>query len=172
MAEEETEEEAETGEICPGAEERAACSATVAEVDTCPDAVYGFELALKRDYQLFIFALRLPLIEGPLLYDLICKATAALGGETDNFGVITVDELEMSLDGATEFAVTFDRFRRNFFVERNGENILYGHFDMDPLYDAADPISRFVPFGAAAGLRIDPVTVTTPWCDRLTTSPP
>lgn len=90
----------------------------------------------------------------------------------DNFGVITVDELEMSLDGATEFAVTFDRFRRNFFVERNGENILYGHFDMDPLYDAADPISRFVPFGAAAGLRIDPVTVTTPWCDRLTTSPP
>ena len=49
-------------------------SFTTAEVDTSPDAVYGFELALKKRYKLFIFGLRTPVIEGPLLYELISKA--------------------------------------------------------------------------------------------------
>lgn len=88
----------------------------------------------------------------------------------DNFGVITIDELEMPLDESTEFSVTFEKYRRNFFVERDGQNILYGHFDMDPLYDATDPVARFVPPGEMAGLMIDPVTVKTPWCNRLTTA--
>lgn len=55
----------------------------VADVDTCPDAVYGFELALKQEYQLYIFALHLPLIEGPLLYELISKSMRFAGGIED-----------------------------------------------------------------------------------------
>jgi hypothetical protein len=49
-------------------------SFTTAEVDTSPDAVYGFELALNKRYKLFFFALEIPVIEGPLLYELISKA--------------------------------------------------------------------------------------------------
>lgn len=47
---------------------------TDAEVDTTPDAVHGFERALQHRYQLFIFNLKQPVLSGPLLYDLICKA--------------------------------------------------------------------------------------------------
>lgn len=49
-------------------------SFTTAEVDTSPDAVYGFELALKKRYKLFFFGLKSPVIDGPLLYELISKA--------------------------------------------------------------------------------------------------
>ena len=47
---------------------------TDAVVDTTPDALYGFEMALQRPYRLFIFSLTLPMISGELLYDLIDKA--------------------------------------------------------------------------------------------------
>ncbi|MCF6314136.1 MAG: hypothetical protein L3J39_16935 [Verrucomicrobiales bacterium] len=47
---------------------------TQAEVDTTPDALYGFEMALKRPYKLFIFCLSLPSIDGELLYELVDKA--------------------------------------------------------------------------------------------------
>src|SRR5690606_19759776 len=47
---------------------------TTAEVETTPDSVYGFELALQRRYQLFIFGVRMDGLEGPLLYELISKA--------------------------------------------------------------------------------------------------
>ncbi|MFK5924649.1 MAG: hypothetical protein QM496_20930 [Verrucomicrobiota bacterium] len=49
---------------------------TEATVDTTPDALYGFEMALKRPYNLFIFSLSLPRIDGELLYELIDKAYA------------------------------------------------------------------------------------------------
>ena len=45
-----------------------------ATVDTTPDALYGFEMALKRPYKLFIFSLSLPSVDGELLYELIDKA--------------------------------------------------------------------------------------------------
>ena len=89
----------------------------------------------------------------------------------DNFGLITIDELEMPLVGPTEFAVTFERYRRNFFVERDGQNILYGHFDMDPLYDSPDPLVSFLGSGDIAGVQVDPVAVDTPWCDRVAPDP-
>jgi len=43
-------------------------------VDTTPDSVYGFELALQRRYQLFIFGVTMADLDGPLLYELISKA--------------------------------------------------------------------------------------------------
>jgi len=47
---------------------------TTAEVDTTPDSVYGFELALQRRYQLFIFGVTMESLDGPMLYELISKA--------------------------------------------------------------------------------------------------
>lgn len=47
---------------------------TTAEVETTPDSVYGFELALQRRYQLFIFGVTMEGLDGPLLYELISKA--------------------------------------------------------------------------------------------------
>ena len=48
-------------------------SFTTAQVDSSPDTVYGYELALARRYQLFIIALHLPDMEGTLLYEMISK---------------------------------------------------------------------------------------------------
>jgi DNA-binding response OmpR family regulator len=47
---------------------------TIAEVVTTPDAEYAFELALQRDYKLFVFHLNAPVLGGELLYELISKA--------------------------------------------------------------------------------------------------
>jgi len=47
---------------------------TLAEVVTTPDAEYAFELALQRDYKLFVFHLNAPILGGELLYELISKA--------------------------------------------------------------------------------------------------
>ena len=49
---------------------------TRSEVDTTPDAVYGFEMALQREYDLFVFGLALPAFGGDVLYELIAKAYA------------------------------------------------------------------------------------------------
>lgn len=50
---------------------------TTARIDTSPDTVHGYEMALARRYQLFIFALHLPDMEGTLLYEMISKTYAA-----------------------------------------------------------------------------------------------
>jgi CheY-like chemotaxis protein len=47
---------------------------TTGEVDTTPDAVYGFELALQRRYKLYIFGVTMEVLDGVLLYELISKA--------------------------------------------------------------------------------------------------
>ena len=44
------------------------------EVDATPDAEYGFELALKKRYHLFIFDFSMPMIDGAMLFFLIGKA--------------------------------------------------------------------------------------------------
>jgi DNA-binding response OmpR family regulator len=43
------------------------------EVDTSPDPTYGFELALKKSYHLFIFDFSMPMIDGAMLFFLIGK---------------------------------------------------------------------------------------------------
>jgi CheY-like chemotaxis protein len=43
------------------------------EVDTSPKPAYGFELALKKRYDLFIFDFSMPMIDGAMLFFLIGK---------------------------------------------------------------------------------------------------
>ncbi len=43
------------------------------EVDTSPKPEYGFELALKKTYDLMIFDFSMPLIDGTMLFLLISK---------------------------------------------------------------------------------------------------
>jgi DNA-binding response OmpR family regulator len=44
------------------------------EVDTSPNPEYGFELALKKTYDLLIFDFSMPMIDGAMLFLLIGKA--------------------------------------------------------------------------------------------------
>jgi two-component system probable response regulator PhcQ len=44
------------------------------EIDTSPKPEYGFELALKKKYDLFIFDFSMPMIDGAMLFFLISKA--------------------------------------------------------------------------------------------------
>ncbi len=43
------------------------------EVDTSPQPEYGFELALRKKYDLFIFDFQMPMIDGAMLFFLIGK---------------------------------------------------------------------------------------------------
>ena len=43
------------------------------EVDTSPRPEYGFELALKKNYDLFVFDFQMPMIDGAMLFFLIGK---------------------------------------------------------------------------------------------------
>jgi DNA-binding response OmpR family regulator len=43
------------------------------EVDTSPKPEYGFELAIKKTYDLFIFDFSMPMIDGAMLFFLIGK---------------------------------------------------------------------------------------------------
>ncbi len=43
------------------------------DVDTSPNPEYGFELALKKQYDLFIFDFVMPMIDGAMLFFLIGK---------------------------------------------------------------------------------------------------
>ena len=45
-----------------------------ADVETCADARRGFELALQREHQIYLFGLTLAPMDGPLLYELINTA--------------------------------------------------------------------------------------------------
>ncbi|MGB0112718.1 MAG: hypothetical protein WBP59_05820 [Ilumatobacteraceae bacterium] len=85
----------------------------------------------------------------------------------DNAGELFADELEMPLDEASDLTVTFDKERRTFFVEVDGVNKLYGHFDMDPLYDSSETGVFFTPPGTYGELTIEQLAVDSPWCDRL-----
>jgi hypothetical protein len=88
----------------------------------------------------------------------------------DNLGSLPAEELVMPRDEPSTFSITFDHPRRIFFVERNGRNILYGHFDMDPLYDSSDPGIRFLAPGRYGGMTFEQQRLETPWCDRLSTA--
>lgn len=46
------------------------------EVDSSPTPEYGFELTLKKDYDLFIFDFSMPMIDGAMLFSLIGKVYA------------------------------------------------------------------------------------------------
>src|SRR3954470_12186414 len=48
-------------------------SCLVCEVDTSPNPAYGFELALKKTYDLLIFDFSMPMIDGAMLFFLIGK---------------------------------------------------------------------------------------------------
>lgn len=50
---------------------------TGARVFTTTDPLRAFELSLQRSYRLFVFAMQLGEISGPMLYELISKACAA-----------------------------------------------------------------------------------------------
>ena len=43
------------------------------EVDTSPRPEYGFELALRKNYDLFVFDFQMPMIDGAMLFFLIGK---------------------------------------------------------------------------------------------------
>lgn len=43
------------------------------EVDSSPTPEYGFELALKKQYDLFVFDFSMPMIDGAMLFFLIGK---------------------------------------------------------------------------------------------------
>lgn len=43
------------------------------EIDTSPKPEYGFELALKKNYDLFVFDFQMPMIDGAMLFFLIGK---------------------------------------------------------------------------------------------------
>lgn len=43
----------------------------VSDIDTSSDPEYAFELALKKKYGLLLFNLNMPVLPGPLLYDLL-----------------------------------------------------------------------------------------------------
>src|SRR4030081_3420959 len=43
------------------------------EIDTSPKPEYGFELALKKTYDLFLFDFSMPMIDGAMLFFLIGK---------------------------------------------------------------------------------------------------
>jgi len=52
-------------------------SFTTARVESTPDPVRGFEMALQRPYRLFIFGMSFAELSGPLLYELVAKAYTA-----------------------------------------------------------------------------------------------
>lgn len=45
----------------------------VCEVDTSPNPEYGFELALKKSYDLLVFDFSMPMIDGAMLFFLLGK---------------------------------------------------------------------------------------------------
>ena len=47
---------------------------TEAVADTTPDAGFGFEMAMQRDYEMFFLGVEMPVLDGERLYDFITKA--------------------------------------------------------------------------------------------------
>lgn len=134
------------------------------------DLAVGFETELVRLSESSTFA------EGAYTFSLMLRVDEIRPDDNeieytltmvDNFGEIPAEELVMPLGEPSQLSITFDANRRNFFVERNDRNILYGHFDMDPLYDSADPGIRWIPVGDFGGMSFETLSLDTPWCDRL-----
>ena len=48
-------------------------------VDTTPTTKFGFELAMQRNYALVFLGLKMPMLDGPVLYDFIASAYAFNG---------------------------------------------------------------------------------------------
>lgn len=72
-------------------------SFTACRVDTTPNAEYAFELALQREYRLFMFGLGLDVINGDLLYGLLVKAFPLCHSEARACpGVVYIGEAEDS----------------------------------------------------------------------------
>jgi hypothetical protein len=136
-------------------------------VEPTSDLAVGDEIELVRitadpdDPESYWFALTMRIEE---LRDDEIEYTLEM---SDNFGVLPAEDLTMPRNEASTFAITFDKSRRVFFVERNGRNILYGHFDMDPLYDSDATEVSFVSPGRFLGLTLTEVERATPWCDRI-----
>lgn len=84
----------------------------------------------------------------------------------DNYGSLEV-LTKMPRFTTSTMNITFDQGRDRFFVERNGSNVLYGHFDMDPLFETDSPGIRFIEPGEHNGWTFEDRAVVTPWCDRL-----
>jgi len=53
------------------------------DIDTSSNAEYAFELALKKDYGLFVFGLGLPKLPGELLYDLLRRISKSRIGSSE-----------------------------------------------------------------------------------------
>ena len=85
----------------------------------------------------------------------------------DNFGFIPAEELIMPLKSPSDLTITFDENRQVFFVEQNSQNILYGHFDMDPLYEATETGILWLPSGSFEAMNFESLSTATAWCDRL-----
>jgi hypothetical protein len=134
------------------------------------DLAAGFEIELLRLSESADFA------EGAYWFSLVLRVDDIRPDDdvieytltmVDNFGAIPAEELNMPLGESSEFSITFDQNRGNFFVERNSRNILYGHFDMDPLYESPDPGISWLPEGDFGGMTFETFSLDTPWCDRL-----
>jgi phosphoribosylanthranilate isomerase len=68
-------------------------SFTSSVIESTPNPEYAFELALMREYDLFILQMEMPVLPGVLLYDLISKAYRyAHGGEEVPPGVVYTSE--------------------------------------------------------------------------------
>ena len=91
-----------------------------ADVESCPDAQRGFELALQRRYQLFLFALSPPLMKGELLYDFIGKAYTFCheGARIPPAIIYLAEEGEQPSDGALSEARVKGMLRRPINIER------------------------------------------------------
>lgn len=57
--------------------EEAFSNFTKAKVDSTPDVLTGFEMAIRRDYQLFIIGLTLPGMTGHLFYEMVARGYAS-----------------------------------------------------------------------------------------------
>ena len=71
---------------------------TRAQVDSTPDVLVAFELAIRKEYQLFVIALKLPGISGSLFYELISRAySTGLGKKRLAPAVVFVREADEPL---------------------------------------------------------------------------
>ncbi len=61
------------------------------EVDTSPNPEYGFELALKKTYDLLIFDFSMPMIDGAMLFFLLGKVYNQFGAAADRAPVVARD---------------------------------------------------------------------------------
>jgi len=70
-------------------------SFTDVKVDATADPLHGFEMALQKNYRLFLFAMQMDELSGSMLYELISKAyTSGRGPKKIAPGVVFIREKE------------------------------------------------------------------------------